>query len=71
MRLDAVIPRHVLPPSRVEAASLMLAAPMAFPVWLRGRLLALIPRHEKPPLWLNLVTLAELAAIASSGFVPH
>src|SRR5215208_1744671 len=48
LRLDAVVPGHVLPPSRVEAASLMPAAPMSFPVWPRGRLLALIPRHEEP-----------------------
>jgi len=58
LRLDAVVPGHVLPPSRVEAASLMPAAPMSFPVWPRGRLLALIPRHEEPP------SLAETARLA-------
>ncbi len=49
LRLGGIVPSHVLPPSRVEAASLRPAVPMPFPVWPRGRLLALIPRHEEPP----------------------
>jgi hypothetical protein len=70
LRLDAVVPGHVLPPSRVEAASLMPAAPLSFPVWPRGRLLALIPRHEEPPSLTETAVLLELAVFALSSAVP-